>query len=152
MKIKIKKFSVILLLIAIAIVAIVSALPPSSSDFRGTLTINGNPAPIGTVISAWINNVPYPTDSTVYTADGSYKILSVNGDDLDTEEIIEGGRNGDTVAFKVSLDGKRYIADQTGIWNSGTNQKIDLTVNPKSGAITMKKGWNLISLSLDPIQ
>ncbi len=145
---KINKFGIILLLMAIVI--IVAALS-SSSDFSGKLTINGNPAPIGTVISAWINNVHYPTDSTVYADDGSYKILSVNGDDPDTEEIIEGGRNGDTVAFKVSLDGKRYIADQTGIWNPDTNQKIDLTVTPKLKTINLKNGWNLISLSVDPI-
>lgn len=143
---KIGKFGIILLLMVI--IAIVSAIPPNSSDFRGILTIKGNPAPIGTTISAWINNTHYPTDSTVYASDGSYKILSVNGDDPDTTEI-EGGRNGDTVVFKVSLDGKRYIADQTGIWNSGTNQKIDLTVTQKSRTITLKNGWNLISLPLD---
>lgn len=146
---KIKKFGIILLLIAMTIIAIVSAIPPSPSGFWGTLTINGNPAPVGTVISAWINNTHYPTDTTVVASDGSYKILSVNGDDPDTPER-EGGRNVDIVTFKVSLNGRRYIADQTGIWNSGVNQKLDLTVTPTSGTITLKKGWNLISLSLDP--
>lgn len=148
--IKFGKPGIVLFIILAGIAMIVVALPPSPSSFYGILEINGNPAPTGTVISAWINNTHYPTDTTVIASDGSYKILSVNGDDPDTPEI-EGGRNVDIVVFKISLGGRRFIADQTGIWNSGTNQKIDLTITPTQRTITLKKGWNLISLSLDPI-
>lgn len=153
---KIKKSGIILLLIAMTIIAAVSALPPSpsglwASGFWGTLKINGNPAPAGTVISAWINNVPYPPDTTVYDAsNGAYTTLSVNGDDPDTNET-EGGKDGDIVTFKVSLSGKRYIADQSRVWYSGMTQRLDLTVTPISGTITLKKGWNLISLPSDPV-
>jgi len=147
---KIQNFGITLLLMAIAAVVIVSALPPSPAGFFGTLKINGNPAQVGAAISAWINGVHYPTDSSVYGSDGSYKILSVNGDDPETESI-EGGKSGDAVMFKVTINGKKFVADQTGVWNSGVNQKLDLTLTliPTSRTITLKKGWNLISVPLD---
>jgi len=95
-------------------------LPPHW--FRGDVTVNGNPAPDGTVISAKIEGIEYSTATTIsgrYGADGNFYVPS---DDLDTAEK-EGGVEGDIVDFYVNNE---LAANAT--FSNGGNTRLDLKI------------------------
>ncbi len=99
------------------------AMPPLPSSFYGTVTINGSNAPVGIVVSAWINGVQYayaqpkPYDlHTVYS-------LDVPGDDP-TTPAIEGGVPGDAIEFRIG----GQPAQEVGDWQSGKNVNLNLTL------------------------
>ncbi|MFH1835803.1 MAG: hypothetical protein ABH851_06415 [Methanobacteriota archaeon] len=109
------------LLFFLSVSICVSAEPPNPAGYYGSLLIDGSPAPVGTVVEAWINGVHYPPDFVV-TTPGIFGIMSVNGDDPATPGS-EGGIGGDTVVFKVFAQGSLRTAG-TSTWNSGVNQNI----------------------------
>jgi hypothetical protein len=101
----------------------VNAVPPLPSGFYGTVTVNGAIVPVDLPITAWINGVQYAiTDTLNYGSDSVYAI-SVPGDDPSTAGIIEGGTEGQTIVFKID----QFSANQTGIWNNGTNVPLNLS-------------------------
>jgi hypothetical protein len=99
------------------------AVPPPPSIFHGTITFEGQTAPDGIPILALINDAQYATSYVQIDQGNSVYSLEVPGDDLDTPER-EGGREGDTIQF--ALPG--MPADQTGLWHSGANVLLNLTV------------------------
>ncbi len=102
-----------------------------SSAYYGKATIGGNSAPIGTGISAWIDNVSYPAFFTVRTP-GMYGPMHVNGDEPNTLEV-EGGSPGDTVSFRlVAPAGVTLFAQEAGVWQAGERHHLDLTEGPTS--------------------
>jgi len=103
----------------------VLAVPPLPSSFHGTVQVNGANVPVGTTVSAWINKVKYAeTTASLYAGDTVYSLV-VEGDDPQTSDIVEGGRQGDTVVFCIG----DHVADQTASWQSGTSVRLDLTYN-----------------------
>lgn len=105
------------------------AQPPLPSGFYGSLTVNGEPVSTGAVVSAWINNVHYPSDFTV-TSIGKYGLLLVNGDDPQTPGLKEGGVVGDIITFRVTINQNVYIASPTGTWEgNGVNRKLNLSAD-----------------------
>ena len=61
--------AVLLVLFIINYIPIKSAqVPQQPSDFYGTITIDGSPAPAGTIISPRISGNPVPNDFTVTTS------------------------------------------------------------------------------------
>ena len=95
-------------------------LPPHW--FRGNVTINGEPAPDGTVVSAEIGGRVYANTTTIsgkYGADGNFYVPS---DDLDTAEK-EGGVDGDVVNFYVNNE---LAANAT--FSNGGNTRLDLKI------------------------
>ncbi len=95
------------------------AVPGIPCDFYGSVTINNEEAPRGSVIEAYIDGVRYGS-FTVKTP-GKYGLLSVRGDDTETAEK-DGGVEGDTVTFRVN--GKSV--SQTGKWEMGKSVRVDL--------------------------
>ena len=77
--------------------------------------------PAGTRVSAWIDGVEYGYATTIIHDGESFFTLNVPGDDPTTANI-EGGKAGDIGHFKIG----RLDSDQTSIWNSGTNMRINL--------------------------
>ncbi|MCP4539363.1 MAG: hypothetical protein GY832_19680 [Chloroflexi bacterium] len=71
------------------------------SDFWGTLTINGNPAPVGTIVAAYDPDGVYIGDF-ILTEAGQYGFLHAYGDDSDTAGD-EGAEMGDIISFKAYL-------------------------------------------------
>ena len=111
-------FMVFVLLCAPVTLAI--QLPPHW--FRGDVTINGNPAPDGTVVSAKIGGVEYSNTTTIsgkYGADGNFYVLS---DDPDTSEK-EGGVGGEMVEFYVNNE---EVANAT--FSNGGHDDLDLKI------------------------
>lgn len=98
------------------------AVPPLPSSFYGTVTINGSNAPPGTEVSAWINGVKYAYTSVVEYNGSAVYSLDVPGDDTSTP-VIEGGIPGDTIEFRIGA----MTAQETGIWQSGTNVQVNLS-------------------------
>ena len=111
------------------------AFPPLPSSFYGTVKVDGENVPDGTIVSTWINGVKY-AEATVslYAGDTLYS-LNVPGDDPATPDI-EGGVEGDTVVFYIG----GLVADQTGTWHSSTNVDLNLTAGaPTPTSITVVK-------------
>ena len=98
--------------------------PPIPSGFYGTIKINNEDAPVGTIITPTIGGTSYPASDTVKTA-GTYGLLLVNGDDPSTE-ATEGGKQGDEIVFQAFVNGQIYVLSPTGTWKSGENQALDL--------------------------
>jgi len=95
------------LLLALALVIGLAApalgVPGIPMRLAGTLTLEGGPAPVNTVIEARINGVNYAYGNGSTAADGTYGYppstgYYVSADDNETPEI-EGGVAGDTIEF-----------------------------------------------------
>ncbi len=100
------------------------AVPPLPSSFYGTVKIDHANVPDGTLVKALINGQVYAQTKTLtYQGDSVYS-LDVLGDDTDTT-VVDGGVDGDTIVFMIGEE----VADQTGIWKSGTNVNLDLTAS-----------------------
>ncbi|MBW6465865.1 MAG: choice-of-anchor J domain-containing protein [Brevefilum sp.] len=116
----------VLACVLLATFSVARAELPAPSSFYGQVKINNENVPDGTVVSAWIDGVPYATTNT-YTHEGhSVYALDVPGDDPATLDEIEGGQDGDTVVFKIGE--LELAADQTGTWASETSVNLDLSV------------------------
>lgn len=100
------------------------------ADFYGDVVRDGQSAPIGTVISAWIDGVEYSTYTT--QTEGIYgpnadidpyaSFFSVQADDPDTTEK-DGAENGDEVLFKIN----GFSTGQTTEWSSSIVRNINLS-------------------------
>lgn len=114
-------------LISLAVARPALAFPPLPSSFYGTVKVNGANVPDGTLVQAKINgNVYAQTKTLTYQGDSVYS-LDVMGDDTSTT-TIEGGHDGDTVAFTIG----GHPASQTGTWKGGTNVNLNLSVSTNS--------------------
>ena len=113
-------FCILLLLIGTA-----SAVPLLPAEFRGSVIIDGSPAPAGTVITARIDGRDCGSltleSAGVYGGDATFdKRLLVCGRDDDA---------GKTIAFFV--DGAR--AAGTAVYDPGTSSRLDLAVTSGVG-------------------
>jgi hypothetical protein len=107
------------------------AVPQLPASFYGTVKVNAANVPDGTSIQALIGGHVYAeTITQTYQGDSVYA-LNVTGDDTDTP-AVDGGREGDTVQFKIG----GVLASQTGIWHSGTNVSLNLTASTSNPIAT----------------
>lgn len=122
-----KNKTLLSLLLSLALLLVTAApalaFPPLPSGFFGRVTLNGVDVPVGTDVQALINGVVYATAETgLYNGHASYSLL-VPGDDDSTPGVIEGGKSGDQVTFRVA----GLTATQTATWRSGTNAELTLS-------------------------
>lgn len=121
----------LILVIALLFISftLVKAFPPIPSSFWGTVKVNGENIPEGTIVSAWIDGVQYATClSGIWEGNSAYS-LDVPGDDPSTDPI-EGGVLDDTIVFKIGDN----AATQTGNWVSSSNTvRLDLTFTVEEG-------------------
>ena len=134
-----------LILALVQFSGIVSAQPPSFNHhgFRGTVRIDGELAPDGTVVSAHIGSLSWSTT----TADGKYGYdteFRVPGDDSGTTQK-DGGVDGDDIIFKVDGEEAATYTFSTGMFttlNLSIGDVIYYTltsyINPSgSGTVTL---------------
>lgn len=121
--VRILSLSPVVILLSLFLTIPVLALPPFPSSFYGTVKVNGANVPDGTVIQALVAGQVHAEAYTQTYQGNSVFALDVAGDDPGTA-ALEGGREGDTIQFKI---GGR-IADQTAVWHGGTNIALNLTV------------------------
>lgn len=105
------------------------AFPPLPSSFYGTVKVNGQNVPDGTVVRALIDGQVYAEAPTQTYQGNSVYSVDVKGDDSDTPER-DGGLPDAVVQFEIG----GVPADQTGLWRSGTNIEINLTAS-SSGSL-----------------
>ncbi len=108
----------------------VLAFPPLPSSFYGKVKVDGENVPDGTVVEAWINGEVYAEAKTqTYQGDSVYA-MDVTGDDASTNDV-EGGIEDDKIEFRVA----GQPAGQSGVWHSGTNTNLDLSVAPAADQV-----------------
>lgn len=100
---------------------------PQSHLFQGTATVDGELAPDGTVVTAWIDDVE--VGSGAVSSDPSPGSFSV------TVEDPEQQYDGKTVVFKVG----DATAGETGTWTSGEVTSLDLTASVGEGSEKNKR-------------
>ena len=114
--------TIIAILLVFAFVGGVAAedsIPLLPDEFRGSVTINGNSAPVGTVLTAYINDEVRGTVTT--TEEGIY-----GGLELDDRRLIVTGYDGEvgvTITFTVA----GYTATETATFTPGETQRLDLS-------------------------
>src|SRR5512138_1963785 len=106
----------------------VSAVPVLPAEYYGTVTINGNPAPAGTEISALINGSI--VGNLVTARAGSYGGTGT----FDPRLVVAGTGDGEPIVFLIN--GKP--ADQTGVYHPGDLRELSLSaqLGSSTGATT----------------
>lgn len=94
--------------------------PIVPQEFSGTVTINGNPAPAGTVIEALINGTPYGTLTT--DTKGVFGGVEKDDDRL----VVKGG--GDVVGKTITFTVNGNKAAQTAVFEPGELGNLALSV------------------------
>jgi len=120
------RIGISLLVIGAALFAVPSsvlAIPALPSSFYGTVKLNSANVADGTLVQAFIGSLVVAQGYTQMFQGDSYYALDVPSDDSATP-AIDGGREGDTIAFKVG----GITAHETGTWHSGTDVQLNLTV------------------------
>jgi len=113
----------------------ISATVTTACRIYGTVMIDGEYAPFGTVISASIPGCSAgPWESTVYSNGGNsaYYVVSVPENTGKTEK--NGGVPGDTVNLMVKSEGKNIVAPSV-IWKKQYNLKNNIDVEGISQVI-----------------
>lgn len=94
-------------------------LPPAlPSSFYGTVMVNGQYAPAGAIVSAWINNEKVASTAVEHFEDEDAYVyaLKIPSDGSIEEEA--------SIEFRYN---NQYPAAETGSWQMGTNEKLNLT-------------------------
>ncbi len=115
---------VVALVITILPSLVVDAVPPVACNFWGTVKLNGQNVPDGTVVSVWSDDWSVKWEETpTFTYDGSSTYnININGDDPETGPI-EGPTAGETVRFKIGGDD----ANESSTWQEAGTVQADLT-------------------------
>ncbi|MDF1521023.1 MAG: hypothetical protein RQ728_06165 [Brevefilum sp.] len=115
----------LLLLLIFASLGIVRAqelpqeLPPARpSSFYGTVMVNGQYAPAGANVSAWIDGEKVASTAVEYFEDEDAYVYTLK---ISSDGSIEEGA---MIEFRYN---NQYLAAETGSWHEGTNEPLDLT-------------------------
>ena len=111
--------------VLLVLIGTASAVPLLPAEFWGSVTIDGNPAPAGTVITARIDG--RDCGSLTLTTAGVY-----GGDATFDKRLLVCGRDDDakkTITFFV--DGMR--AAETAVYDPGTSSRLDLAATSGAG-------------------
>jgi len=120
--VRILSLSPIIFILSLFLTKPALALPPFPSSFYGTIMVNDANVPDGTLIQALIGGQVCAEGYAKSYQDHSFYALDIRGNDTDTA-ALDGGREGDTVQFKIG----GLLADQTAVWHGGMNVRLDLT-------------------------
>lgn len=122
---------------------------PTYLDVKGSVFINGQPAPVGTLVTA--ENPQGDTVGCFYvTLSGDYGYMRVFGaDDLATPPM-PGMHANDPVRFRV--DGVVAVGSPLLLWQADLGRYVvDLNAGAtQAQSILMAPGWNFISLRVEP--
>jgi len=131
-----------------AAVSCVAQPTPAGMDVFGAVTINGAPAPVGTVIQA-INPRGDTVGCQTVTTAGIFPFLRIYGEDASATPPIPGMRDGEFVTFRVA--GALAKVTPSVYWQEGAIQETALDAGPVEGqAILLNPSWNLASLHIEP--
>jgi subtilase family serine protease len=117
----------------------------------GSVTIAGQPAPPGTVVTA-----ESPRGDVVgcfvvkQDTPGLYGFMPIYGEDLSANPPIPGMRDGETVIFRVN--GALAVPDPSLEWHDDKSpHRVDLEAGiTQAQSLLLTPGWNLISFYVEP--
>jgi hypothetical protein len=139
----IKALTILSIFLAISgMVAIVSAFPCPPNQFYGTVMINGEDAPAGTIITAYIDDELRGSIEIGTAGEYGYDLnyLGVTGSESD---------NGRTIVFKVA----EVLANENAAWNwYAVPRRLDLTIGDCEAPVVSDPSANPPSISVDGIQ
>ncbi len=122
---------------------------PNQSFAFGYVTVNGAPAPVGSVITA-----ESPRGDVVgcmmVAETGLYPFMPIYGEDTSASPAIPGMRDGELASFRV--DGAPATATPLFYWhNDWAPHQADLAAAPLAAqAILLQPNWNLVSFRVEP--
>lgn len=101
----------------------VKAATPLPASFYGTVKINGENVPEGTIIRAIINGQVVATTQAILFQGQTVYDIEVPADDPNTA-IVDGGRDGDVIRFMLA----GFMVRKTATWQSGTDTEFNLSL------------------------
>jgi|GEM_PF-2087506 len=105
---------VVALMLTMLFLPLTSAVPIQPFERSGTTTANAT-------VTAWIDGVKYGTNTS--DASGNF-VIDVNGDDVDTTDVKEGGINDDIISYMID----DQFAAETDVYTAGSVVTGDLSV------------------------
>jgi hypothetical protein len=122
---------------------------PSFSQAYGYITINGQPAPAGSVIAAYSPRNDLVGCYILETA-GQYPFTPIYGEDLTQTPPIPGMRDGEPVTFRVN--GALAVQTPLFYWHDDhMPHRVDLAAGTiQAQSILLSPGWNLFSFNVEP--
>ena len=106
----------------------VNALPQLPSSFFGTVTLDGQNVPAGTVVEALVDGVVVGSTDAIIAAGQSQYFIQALGDDPDTP-ADEGAVEGEIISF--TIDGTPAVEQAE--WHTGTTEPLNLTASSGPG-------------------
>ena len=101
----------------------VKAATPLPASFYGTVKINGENVPEGTIIRAIINSQVVATTQAILFQGETVYDIDVPADDPNTA-AVEGGQEGDIIRFMLA----GFLVRETATWQSGTDTEFNLSL------------------------
>lgn len=122
---------------------------PFFSESYGTVSINGQIAPVGTLVQAF-NPRGEVVGCFVVENTGHYGLMHVYGEDATAVPAIAGMRAGEPVAYYVN--GAPAVSTPLFYWQDDrAPHRVDLAAaNASTQAILVAPGWNLVSTNVEP--
>ncbi|MEZ4730155.1 MAG: CARDB domain-containing protein [Caldilineaceae bacterium] len=126
-----------------------TATTPFFTSAYGQLTIDKQPAPVGTVVTAENLSGEIVGCFTVDTA-GSYGFMTIYGADASAVPAIPGMKEGEQVIFRVN--GIMAKSTPALVWHDDkATHEITLAItNAPDQLILLQSGWNLFSFRVEP--
>lgn len=130
-------FSILVFVLSLSVNAFADVIPTSESvDYKGSVSINGIPAPVGTVVDAFdpqgIHCGTYIVGISGAANDsaGIYGFMHVYRDDIATTGIDEGADPGDSIFIKVNgINAVTAVISGNLTWTAdGDLNEVDLSV------------------------
>lgn len=122
---------------------------PSWSVAYGSISVAGQPAPAGTVVTAETPRGEVVGCFVVETT-GQYGFMSVYGEDASSDPVIPGMRAGEPVVFRVN--GVMAVPTPQFTWQDNkTRTRSDLAAGVTQSQYTLlRPNWNLLSTRMTP--
>jgi hypothetical protein len=122
----------LLTIMIILSVGVLAATPTPSCGFYGDVSVNGEPAPSGTTIIAFVNGMNSGSVTTKYDGEFGRGYADLDWEPRDLDDLFllsKDGSNGDIVTFYIQTSSMSSPAKaaETGIWESKEIKEINLT-------------------------
>lgn len=106
------------------------------ADFKGNVTFNGQPAPVGSIVDAFdpgdlhVGQYIVGISGAANDSAGIYGFLHVYGDDNLTDGLHTGALNGDSITFKVNgIDATPTVTSGSLLWAASSQNDISLAAS-----------------------
>ncbi|MDY6834655.1 MAG: hypothetical protein SVY53_07660 [Chloroflexota bacterium] len=132
-------------LIAILAAVLATTSIPAAADspycyFSGMVTIDGTPAPEGTIVAAWVDGAgPFSTTTRKHGEQTCYS-LAIPADKCAPSDKV-GAVRGDEVQFSIN----DVIVDKTARWRIEAHYGINLNVGSDNTNTQLFAGWNKVN-------